>query len=85
MSEAVQQKVKAAERRLDSLFWLLCRQPAEGSAAGAPGEVATLQDHNQRVSRLAEKKKRKRLEESSTYGVKDEDVSVVQDVSRHHL
>lgn len=59
MSEAVQQQVQAAERRLDLLLWLLCWQPAEGSAAGAPGEVATLQDHSQRVSRLTKKIKEK--------------------------
>lgn len=40
--EAVQQQVQAAERSLDSLVRFLDRQPAERSAAGAPGEVAAL-------------------------------------------
>lgn len=55
VGEAVEQQVQAAERRLDLLLRLLRRQPAEGSAAGAPGEVATLQDQEQRVSRLSAK------------------------------
>lgn len=84
MSEAVQQQVKAAKWGLDALLGILCWQPAECSAAGAPGEVATLQDHILGVSRVT-KQKCKWLEGPSTYGVKNEDVSVVQDVRCHHL
>lgn len=86
VGEAVQQQVQAADRRLDPLLRLLCWQPAEGSAAGAPGEVATLQDHDQRACEQADKKQ---VESGwgggSTHRVKDEDVSVIQDVSCHHL
>lgn len=60
MGEAVQQQVQAADRRLDPLLRLLRWQPAEGSAAGAPGEVSTLRDHEQRVREQADKNQWKR-------------------------
>lgn len=88
VGEAVQQQVQAADRRLDPLLRLLCWQPAEGSAAGAPGEVTTLQDHDQRVCEQADKNKSKVVGGGgggSTHRVKNEDVSVIQDVSCHHL
>lgn len=48
VSEAVQQQVQAADRSLDSLVRFLCRQPAEGSAAGAPGEHPPLQEETKK-------------------------------------
>lgn len=47
MAQAVQQQVQAADRSLDSLVRVLGRQPAERSAAGAPGEIPTLQEDSQ--------------------------------------
>lgn len=41
-AETVQQQVQEAERSVDALVGLLHGQPAEGSAAGAPGEVPAL-------------------------------------------
>lgn len=46
VAEAVQEQVQAAERRLD-LLGVLLWQPAESSAAGAPGKVSALQEQKQ--------------------------------------
>lgn len=49
VSEAVQQQVQAADRSLDPLVRFLSRQPAEGSAAGAPGERPPLQEETKKT------------------------------------
>lgn len=41
-AEAVQQQVQDADRGLDVLVGLVLGQPAERSAAGAPGKISTL-------------------------------------------
>lgn len=47
MVETVQQQVQTTDWSVDALIGVLHRQPAEGSAAGAPGEVATLWEKKQ--------------------------------------
>lgn len=41
-AETLQQQVQAADRSMDVLLGVLQGQPAEGSAAGAPGVVPAL-------------------------------------------
>lgn len=84
-AETLQQQVQAADRSVDALLGVLQGQPAEGSAAGAPGEVPALGGGGKRPGEEGIDPAPVQPLAALTHRVQDEDVSVLQYISCDHL